>query len=74
MRKQNLEKKINDAVKELEQVFAYKGLPDVASGVNARYHAERALCILCTTEDYEVESGYFCLSERDRKIGDFKNE
>ncbi len=74
MRKRNIEKKVSDAVSELEKCFSYNNMSIITQKNNALYHAERALCILCCIDDFEVENNYFELSERERKVNDFRKQ
>lgn len=74
MRKRNLEKKISDAVIELEKCFSYSNFSLITQKNNILFHAERALCMLCCVDDWEVENDYFELTERESKVNDFRKQ
>ena len=75
MRKVNLEKKIDLALKELTDCFRYD--LDINTKVDVmRFKLVSAISYLCMIDDWEVENRctFFCLSEIEKNLNNFVEE
>ena len=76
MRKVNLERKIDLAIKELTDCFSISDKYPLTKRDVMRFHIVNAISILCMIDDWEVENHctYYCFSEIEKNLNNFVEE